>query len=133
MEKRAQTSTELIIILSVFLLILIILIGVNYDTLRAYDARLRIDRTNTFVNDVVNAAESVYQQGIGAKSKIYVDIPDRVSEVSISGTKFKITFDDNNIIQKKLEFNVTGNVSALSGRRLVTIESTSNFVNISDV
>jgi len=136
MGKRGQNAIETLIILAVIIGIFTMMIVVNQDVVRSYNSKFTVDRTNSALNDITNAAQSVYQQGVGAKTRITINFPDGVANITFKNNIIKFRLDSNNLIQKKFEFNVSGKLVSNEGRRFVNFESSSNtstvFVNISD-
>ena len=136
MGKRGQNAVETLIILGVIIAIFTMMIVVNQDVVRSYNSKFTVDRTNSALNDITNAAQSVYQQGVGAKTRITINFPDGVANITFKNNIIKFRLDSNNLIQKKFEFNVSGKLVSNEGRRFVNFESSSNtstvFVNISD-
>jgi len=136
MGKRGQNAIETLIILAVIIGIFTMMIVVNQDVVKSYNSKFTVDRTNSALNDITNAAQSVYQQGVGAKTRITINFPDGVDNITFKNNIIKFRLGNNNLIQKKFEFNVTGKLVSNEGRRWVNFESSSNtstiFVNISD-
>ena len=136
MGKRGQNAIETLIILAVIIGIFTMMIVVNQDVVQSYNSKFTVDRTNSALNDITNAAQSVYQQGVGAKTRITINFPDGVDNITFKNNIIKFRLGNNNLIQKKFEFNVTGKLVSNEGRRWVNFESSSNtstiFVNISD-
>ena len=136
MGKRGQNAIETLIILAVIIGIFTMMIVVNQDVVRSYNSKFTVDRTNSALNDITNAAQSVYQQGVGAKTRITINFPDGVDNITFKNNIIKFRLDSNNLIQKKFEFNVSGKLVSNEGRRFINFESSSNtstvFVNISD-
>ena len=136
MGKRGQNAVETLIILGVIIAIFTMMIVVNQDVVKSYNSKFTVDRTNSALNDITNAAQSVYQQGVGAKTRITINFPDGVANITFKNNIIKFRLDSNNLIQKKFEFNVSGKLVSNEGRRFVNFESSSNtstvFVNISD-
>ena len=136
MGKRGQNAVETLIILCVIIAIFTMMIVVNQDVVKSYNSKFTVDRTNSALNDITNAAQSVYQQGVGAKTRITINFPDGVDNITFKNNIIKFRLGNNNLIQKKFEFNVTGKLVSNEGRRWVNFESSSNtstiFVNISD-
>ena len=136
MGKRGQNAVETLIILGVIIAIFTMMIVVNQDVVKSYNSKFTVDRTNSALNDITNAAQSVYQQGVGAKTRITINFPDGVDNITFKNNIIKFRLGNNNLIQKKFEFNVTGKLVSNEGRRWVNFESSSNtstiFVNISD-
>ena len=136
MGKRGQNAVETLIILGVIIAIFTMMIVVNQDVVKSYNSKFTVDRTNSALNDITNAAQSVYQQGVGAKTRITINFPDGVANITFKNNIIKFRLDSNNLIQKKFEFNVSGKLVSNEGRRWVNFESSSNtstiFVNISD-
>ena len=132
MLKRGQSAAETMIIFSAVLLTLIAVLAINQDTIRAYTSKFRVDSVNTALTDMINGAESVYQQGVGAKTRVFVNFPAGIANVSINDKIIRFRLVNNNIIDAQTGFNVTGNITVTEGSRWLAIVSENDLVNITD-
>ena len=130
MGKRGQTAVEMIVILSIVLIILLVLIKLNNKTI-IYSNRLADEaKANALLSDIEKTAEDAYKQGVGSRSKIYVNFPDNLKSVNITGKSIKITFNQGTTFFKNFNFNLSGNISKIKGSQNLIIESNLNNVNI---
>jgi len=130
MKKRGQAAIEMIVILAVILSILLIIIKLNSNSF-SYSSRLENEaKAKTFLSDVENAAKNVYRQGIGARQKIYVVVPDNLQSINISGKTMNVVFNNGVIFSKKFSFNISGSVNSNEGNKFFLIEAKDSYVSI---
>ena len=134
MEKRGQASIEMAIILAAGLIFLAAVLVLNQDTLRTIDVQFRQTRTEAALEDIAHGAELVYQQGVGARTRVYVNFPNGLYNLSIDDTNrsIKIYYQVGGWAYRDFDFNVSGKFSVEEGSRWLALESKSIGVNISD-
>lgn len=96
----------------------------------------RLQQANVAVNSIVTAADNLYAQGPGAKDQITVIFPSGYTS-SLS------SISDNRIVLKiytpigftdvvgETKANVSGNLPAEEGLKVLTLETVNGYVNIS--
>jgi len=75
---RGQASTEFIIILAASLVIFSAIAVVSSSQLVDLGTQHTNQQANSAVVDLARAADDVYQQGLGARKKVYIEIPDDI-------------------------------------------------------
>ena len=129
--KKAQGATELIIILALALAILLTIFAVNTDIMGDVNNRFRYSKARAAVDDMGDAAELVYQQGIGSKTRVYIALPNSVDNVTISGKTIAISFEGTDeVVYRNLGFNVNGSLPRYEGFYWINIESMDGYVLI---
>jgi len=130
MKKRGQSSLEMAILLAGGLLFLTTVIIINQDVLNTVQSQFRITRSTAVLDDVGNAIESAYQQGVGAKNRLYVNFPSgitNISVVSVNNNNITIVMNltGNDFVFRTFSFNVSvlGNFSVQEGSRWITVEN----------
>lgn len=91
MDKRSQSSVELVIILAVFILVMGALVAVVQKQYTASQNKIRVEKTRYTLNELSKAVDRVYQEGVGAKTKISIEIPSGVKEIKVEDNVIKIT------------------------------------------
>jgi len=132
-KKRGQSSVELLVLFSVGLAIVLIIITANQQTFFSLNSQYDSEKARAVVNDIADAAERVYSQGVGAKTRIYVSIPPLVNEINISGNVVDIELlsgDSHRNIYRTFNFNVEGNLTKEEGNYWVLVESKNGYVSV---
>lgn len=73
---RAQASVEFIVILAVSLVVLVGIAAIASDRLSDISTQKAFNDARTTVRDLADASNSVYMQGIGARKRVFITIPD---------------------------------------------------------
>lgn len=129
--KRGQGATELLIIFGVGLAVLLILFQFSSDSLFAYSSGFREDQAQDALVQIKHAAELLYQQGSGAKTQVYITLPDGINSTNVSGQTLRVDFYNGNTIHRTLDFNVTGDLPISPGGHWIGVHALSGQVYIS--
>ncbi|MBD3261212.1 MAG: hypothetical protein GF334_05935 [Candidatus Altiarchaeales archaeon] len=70
-----QSTFEWMIILAVSLVMFLVMLGLNEDSLDRFNQDLRVKQAKNSAKKLVNAVEFVYRQGGGAKTRVYLKVP----------------------------------------------------------
>ena len=135
-QTKSQTAVELIIILAIALVIFISILSINENVTSSVSNRFEVTKAKTSLEDLANAAELVYQQGIGAKTKVYITIPNNVNSVSISGQTLSINMysgGNPRDVYRTVDFAVSGNIPTEEGNYWVTVEAMDAYVAIGEI
>ena len=121
---KAQAATEMIIILALALIILLHIFIFNTDMVGSVNKKLRAEKARTFLNDIGDAAELVYQQGAGSKTKLYISLPNSINTSTVSGKTISIVFKGtNDTIYRNLDFDVNGTLPKDEGFYWIYLKS----------
>jgi len=92
MPLRAQGAIELLVILAMIATVGLIIYSASQNTLAGSNKALIVSQARATVNDLSSAASEVYSEGVGAKRKIYIVIPEGVdpSRVYVNNTVINI-------------------------------------------
>ncbi len=126
-SNKAQAATELLIIMAIGLVILLSIFLLQQKTSTQVSAQFEMTKARALVEDLANAAEQVYQEGLGSKTKMFVTVPDNVNSIFLSGNSISINLDSGGepiTLYRALAFNVSGIVTIEKGKQWVTIENT---------
>jgi len=132
MGKKGQVLVEFLIVLSIILLILLVIIGTSYQSSSQIGKVVANSQTKAFLDSLENSADSVYGQGVNAKTKIYIVVPDNVKNITFSSKSLIIGLQNGERIGRNFNYNISGSLSG-NGGDYVSIESKANYVNISKV
>lgn len=131
-KKRGQSSVELLVLLAVGLAVLLAVIVTNQGFISAASNSINSEKAKSSVNEIADAAELVYKQGVGAKTKIYIGIPSNVEKINISGNLIEVGIlrESSRSIYRTTGFNVSGNISKEEGNYWVIVEAKDGYVEI---
>jgi hypothetical protein len=76
--RSGQVSVEFLQILAVSLLVLMLFLAISQNTQSDINQVKESSDAQNTISDIAGAAKEVYAQGLGAKKKVYVTIPDGV-------------------------------------------------------
>lgn len=125
--KRGQVSVEFLVILSIIVVILLIVFNTGSNTLGYVKSSSDNTKLNTFFDTLKNAAYSVYHQGIGAKTRIFVVMPDNINNVTVYTHSIVVASNTGDISSRTFDFNISGNFSA-KGSYYVDVEAKKGYV-----
>jgi hypothetical protein len=135
MRIKAQTSIELIVILSLMLSIFIVIVVSNNNMLSTSTSRLNQDKANSALDDISNAANSVYQQGTGAKTRVYVSVPQSAFNSTVFNKTIKLQMyvkgQRIQTVYRLFDFDINGTLPNSSGSYWVDVEAYDSYVNMS--
>ncbi|RME15158.1 MAG: hypothetical protein D6797_07245 [Bdellovibrio sp.] len=95
--------------------------------------RYEVAKAKALVNDLGDAAELVYKEGIGAKTTVFVTIPNNVESIVISGPTITVNLyskGSSRQIYRNFGFNVSGKITPEAGGLYVKVESKEDYVQI---
>jgi hypothetical protein len=135
---RAQATIEWMIILSVSVLILAVMLSFNGDNYSFFENNLKASQAKASLNDLKRAADFVYSQGEGARTRLYVTVPasSNISVRTLSSGSGQIQAIVR-VSGKEEDFdvftaaNLTGSIPTLSGSYCMDVLYTAGWVNIS--
>lgn len=131
--KLAQAATELIVVFTVTLGILMIITIMNFDLLASSNERFRITKVQDTLNDIARSSQLTYQQGNGARTQVYINIPKSVTRTIITNKTLSISLNVaglNATLYRRLDFNITGTIPDDEGYYWLNITSRGNYVEI---
>lgn len=133
MPSKAQTSTETIIMLAVFLIIFLIVFTLNQNVFFGLGNRVSRTKAENALNEIVHTSRLLYLQGDGSFAKIYVDFPDNVQNITIENNSIIIglTFGrDIEYLTKQLPFETIGEITQFKGLQPINIDARKRFLLI---
>jgi hypothetical protein len=122
--KRGQGATEFVIILAVALIVLTIIFQINGDVITSVTSEYRHTKAKAALDDIGDAAEQVYQQGSGSKSKLYLSLPNNIQNITASNQTLSISFFGvQDSIYRSFGFPISGNLPVDEGFYWITVEA----------
>ncbi len=134
--SKAQSSVELIVILSLVLTVFGILFMISQDNYNAYQRNVKSLQARSALKDITNTADFIYSQGEGVKSRAYVTIPQGVNEtIEVSGDHIIMRLNLGGRIQDIIESSdacLTGDIPEEAGSYWITLEYVGSCVRIGE-
>jgi hypothetical protein len=133
MKKRSQYSTEAIIILSILFLILLSIISFKEELLFSMSNTYYSAKARTTSDLILQTAELVYHQGEGARSVIFVTIPQEVINITLSSNVLVVNMNISNrpsSIFRTIPFNFNGTIPSKEGSYCLEIQSFAGYVEV---
>jgi hypothetical protein len=92
MRSKGQGATELLVLLAVIALTGLIIYSASQTNISQSSETLITSQARATVNDLSSAASQVYSEGVGAKTKVYITIPEGAnpSRIFINNTIINI-------------------------------------------
>jgi len=126
MQKRCQASAEFVIVLGIALIVLLSILAFNQKTFTTSYTQFQSAKAQVALDDIANAAERLYQQGTGSKTRIFITMPNEVQFSLISNNTLRINMfagTTNRDFYRGLPFNVTGTVPVAEGGYWLSLEA----------
>ncbi|MGV8086047.1 MAG: hypothetical protein ACP5N1_00295 [Candidatus Woesearchaeota archaeon] len=134
-KSRAQISMEYLIVFGIAFAMTLPLI-VIYAT---QTANMQADITNVQIyklaSKIGDYAEQVYYMGEPSQRTLYIEFPDGINSINVSGRNiaFNVTSAGlTYIVLKETSANVTGTIKSFEGQHKLLLKAESNFVRITD-
>jgi len=128
---KGQSSVELMILLAVALVVLIAIISYSNESIAGINKEKQLKTAENSVNEIVNAANDVYYQGVGARKKVYYEVPSGIDE-SASGIENRSVVLNvlNSDIYAMAEVQLSGSLPSSEGGHWLWLEAKEGYVSI---
>lgn len=130
LRRKAQASVELLVILAVSLIVLLVIIKTSQDSIDTYDKTLMTVKSKTMLNKITAASDIVFQQGYGAKTKVYVEIPPYVKNITAVDKTLEIEFINGDKQYRNLDYDIVGEIPLTEGGYWIELQSMKGFVTL---
>lgn len=133
MEKKTQAAVEMIIILALALVIIISIVSFSQKSALSASGQYEAARAKATLDDLANTAELVYQQGFGARTKLYLTIPDNVINTNVSSNVISMRLAAGGTISdvhRNTDFTITGSIPKDAGNYWFFVEAKDGYVQI---
>lgn len=134
--KKAQMSIEFLISVALVFSVLLVIVAINLDMLSAGSERMRLTKARHAVDEIAKQAELIYQEGAGAMTKVYINMPEAVDATLIRNKTLIINVSASGGIReisRRVDFNITGTIPDEAGSYWVEVISYGSFVNVSNI
>ncbi len=131
--KRAQAATETIIIIAIALVIFLAVFVYNQTNISNVASAFEVTMARSAVDTIANTAELMYQQGAGAKTKVYVNFPSSIKSVSVQNQTLSLVLYGQNsdiTIYRNLDFTLVGELPTSEGNQWIIIYSGGTYVSV---
>jgi len=132
-SRKAQSALEYLIVASIALLMLIPIVIEGWNSTAQLNNNLNLQKARNAVSQISDAAKTVYFQGAPSAMTIKVDLPENIVLSNISEKEIYLrvkTKGTTTDVVEFLDFNVTGDISNISGTYDIYLEALPNAVNI---
>ncbi len=124
-------------IMSVAILVLAIMLSLNENSYQTFKSNVRVGKAKAALNDIKNAVDFVYSQGTGAKTRLYVTVPE-ASNFTITtlpggvGHIQCIVYvrGQEEVFDAFTDANITGSIPSTSGGYCIDVEYAEAAVSI---
>lgn len=132
--RRSQVAVEYLVIMAFVLVILIGIISLNQGLMDSFGGQFQASKARIAVDDLADAADSVYTQGVGAQTRVFVSIPSGVTSSAVSNRTIQLSLtapsNGRNDIYRNLNFQVNGFLPTQEGNYWLTVRAMSGYVMI---
>lgn len=133
--KRAQTSLEIIIILGVLLLVFAGILLSSQVAINGVSVGAHNDQVTYGLDRVAQSAQEVYAQGVGAKKRVFIELPKSVATSSVDNRTLQIGLyvQEGGVqsIYRVTDMTMNGSLPSSPGGYWVNVEVFDTYVNVS--
>jgi hypothetical protein len=133
-NRRSQVAVEYLVIMAFVLLILLGLISLNQGLLDSFGGQFRASKARIAIDDLADAADSVYIQGVGAQTRVFISLPKGINTTLISNHTLLLSLNapdsGRNDIYRNLNFPVNGFLPREEGNYWITVRAMPGYVLI---
>jgi hypothetical protein len=132
--KKSQAALELIIILAAGLAILGAIIVVNNKIITGTSGKIESTKARTVVDTLADAAELVYQQGVGSRTRVFIALPSNIQSFTIYNQTLDMQLYAGGDLRNTyniFDFNVSGILPTNEGNYWLYVEAKQGYVEIS--
>lgn len=134
--EKAQVSMEYILITAFSLLVAIPLIVLFFQYSQTYNNEVTLNQANKVMDEILNAAETVYYLGEPSQKTITVYFPKDVQQVILEQGYFSFTINNGGntyTLYRAAQINFTGNISSNAGAKNLKVRAVNNTITITGV
>ncbi len=132
-NRKSQAGLEYLIVASMALLMLVPIMLGGWEATSDLNSNINFQKARNAVSQISDAAKTVYFQGAPSAMTITVVFPENIIFSNVSGKElyFRMRFKGTTVdIVEFFDFNVTGNLSNISGMHKIYLEALPDVVNI---
>ncbi|RMF54367.1 hypothetical protein D6745_05615, partial [Candidatus Woesearchaeota archaeon] len=124
MLRKAQSGVELLVLVSFLLAIFVSIFFLNERTSNSITGQVSSSQASVALSDLGNAAELVYNQGVGSKTVVRITLPLETRNIIISNRSLILNLSVGNSSEQLVRtfgFDVAGQILAEEGEQEVTV------------
>ncbi len=131
--RKSQAALEYLMVVSIALMMLVPVVLEGWQSAAQLGTNINFQKARSAASQIADAAKTVYFQGVPSAMTINVVFPENIILTNVSGKElyFKMKVKDSSTdVVEFFDFNVTGNLSNVSGMHEIYLEALPNVVNI---
>ena len=136
MTKKAQVSTEYLIVVGFITLVLIGILAIAIIYSGAVKDKIKMSQITTFASKIISSSEKTFYSGEPSKATFYAYLPDNVLDITIDEDSLFFTIQTSSGINK-ISFSsnvpISGTLTSSSGLKKIQVIAQGNTVIISQV
>jgi hypothetical protein len=131
--KKSQAAAEMIVILAIVLAILTTVIVINNKIMTGTSGKIESTKARAAVDSLSDAAELVYQQGVGSRTRVFITLPDEIQSFTASNQTLNMELYAGGSLKdvyRSFDFNVSGTLPDEEGNYWLYVESKQGYVGL---
>jgi uncharacterized protein (UPF0333 family) len=135
-KKRAQISTEYLIVMGFITFVIITLIGVAFYYVGGVKDKIKENQVEGFGQKMVSSAETVYYAGEPSKLTIKAYLPAGVTGIDVIGSDFLINYTTTSglnirAFKSNVDLSLNGTLSTNEGVQRIVVKALPNSAEFS--
>ena len=133
-NKKSQAAAEMLIVIAIALSILLIILVINNKIMTGTSGKIESTKARTVVDSMADAAELVYQQGVGSRTRVFVTLPDEIQSFTASNQTLAMQLYTGGNLKdtyRAFDFNVSGTLPTEDGNYWLYAEAKQGYVEFS--
>jgi hypothetical protein len=132
-RKRAQISTEYVMVISFVIFIVLSALGIALNYSSQIKDTMKFNQIESFSQKIISQSESIFYAGAPSKTTVTGYLPEGINNITIEGNYiiFNVaTSSGDSVNSYRSNVNLTGGLSPNSGVRVVYLNATFDSVII---
>ncbi|MBS3085587.1 hypothetical protein J4225_02780 [Candidatus Pacearchaeota archaeon] len=134
-SKRSQAGIEYLIVVGFITFAIMSLFAISYVYSSMTQDKIRINQVESFVNQLINSAESVFFAGEPSETQISLYLPNGIKSIQINSNNILIvisTSSGDNVREyaSRVDLQTTTGISTSEGVKKITLKARENYVEI---
>lgn len=135
-QKRGQAGTEYLIIVAFVTFAVMAIIAIAVGVSNTTKDKLKVNQIESFMAQLINAAESVFFSGEPSKTTTSLYLPDGVTNITIYSDSILVKYLSYNgesvrVFSSRVPLN--GTISSTEGTKRLLLQARADFVQITPV
>ena len=129
-SKRSQAGIEYMIVVGFITFAVLSILSLSYFYSEAAKTKIRMNQIESFINQLINSAESVFFAGEPSRVSVSLYLPDGVKKITIDTSEI-IVYTGKDVRSFRSRVPLQGNISFVEGVKSLSIEAKPDYVLIS--